>query len=178
MKRDKAFNAMIFMLFVMFTLMFFSCSEEEIVPVTEPSPDLPPQSTFIIDFSEFPDTVFPAPPENMFLTDSLERTNWQWASFNAGVWNVVLTVTLVAPVAAFKEAFNHKPVQQTDGSWLWSYNVPVGGIIHNIKLYGISTSGGVEWRMLLSKQGFYQDFEWFTGFSNLPINSRHMDIKK
>ena len=24
------------------------------------------------------------------------------------------------------------------------------------------------WRMLLSKQGFYTDFEWFTGLSNLP----------
>lgn len=176
MKRKKELSTIIFMVFILFSFTFYSCTEETTEP-TEQSPDIPPQSSLIIDFSQFPDTVFPAPPGNRFSTDSLERTNWQWASFNAGIWNVVLTITLIAPVTAFKEAFRHKPVLQNDGSWLWSYNVPVGGIIHTVKLYGNSVTSGVEWKMLLSKQGAYQDFEWLTGFSNLPLTAGTWTLK-
>jgi len=72
------------------------------------------------------------------------------------------------PVAAFVESFNHQPVQQLDGSWLWSYDVTVGRVVHTAKLFGQTVSEGFAWRMSLSKQDFYTDFEWFTGLSNLP----------
>ncbi len=69
------------------------------------------------------------------------------------------------PVAAFSEAFNHQPVLQSDGSWLWQYNVASNEETIIVKLYGKLVATGIEWRMLLSSSTV-TDFEWFTGFSN------------
>lgn len=169
MQRKTNFGKMSFILVPLISFIFFSCSNEQPNTPEEESPDIPPQSTFIMDFSEFPDTASPVFLGKILSPDTLQRTNWRWAAFNVGFWNTVLTITLAVPVAAFAEAFNHEPVQQPDGSWLWSYDVTVGGIVHTAKLFGTSVTNGVEWRMFLTKQGFYEDFEWYTGFSNLPL---------
>ncbi|MFI5237465.1 MAG: hypothetical protein ACHQLA_05985 [Ignavibacteriales bacterium] len=149
-------------------LFILSCSEDDPINQGEQPPAIPPQSTMVMDFSEFPDTSSGA-----LQKISASRNNWSWAAINIAVWNSVLTLTLIVPVAAFAEAFNHEPVKQPDGSWLWEYSVTVQGISHTAKLYGSTGhdstgTDGIEWRMLLSKDGFYTDFEWFTGFSNLP----------
>jgi len=166
MKSKKDFNKTIFILIPLISFIFLSCSTEEPITPTEESPDIPPQSTFIMDFSEFPDTTSPVLLGKTLSPDTLQRTNWRWAAINIGFWNTILTITLAVPVAAFAEAFNHEPVQQPDDSWLWSYDVTVGGIVHTANLFGTSVTNGVEWRMLLTKQGFYENFEWYTGFSN------------
>jgi hypothetical protein len=64
------------------------------------------------------------------------------------------------------ESFNHEPVQQPDGSWLWSYNF-TAGVVHTAKLIASTDNNQVFWTMLISKQGAYTDFEWYTGVSNL-----------
>jgi hypothetical protein len=178
MNRHKDFNKMIFTLVVLISLMLFSCSEEDPNAPAEQRPDIPPQSTFVMDFSEFPDTLAPALLGKVFSTDTLQRTNWGWAALNAGVWNIVLTITLAVPVAAFGEAFNHEPVQQPDNSWLWTYDLNIGGIVHTAKLFGSTVSEGNEWRMLVTKQGYYEDFEWYTGFSNFPRTSGTWALNK
>lgn len=145
---------------------FTGCSEDENIQQGD-APVVPPQSSMVIDFSEFPDTnslgAFSKIP-----ADTILRGNWGWAALNVAVWNTILTFTLAVPVAAFVESFNHQPVLQPDGSWLWSYTITVSGINHTAKLYGQSVAGGVNWKMLLTKEGFYTDFEWFSGFSNVP----------
>ncbi len=178
MKRKSNFGKMSFILVLLISFIFFSCSNEELNTPEEESPDIPPQSTFIMDFSEFPDTSSPVLLEKILSPDTLQRTNWRWAAFNVGVWNTVLTITLAVPAAAFVEAFNHEPVQQPDGSWLWSYDVTVGSIVHTAKLFGKLVSNGVEWRMLLTKQGFYEDFEWYRGFSNLTLTEGNWTLNK
>lgn len=167
------------LVFVLLTtlILTFACSEDEVNNPQAQAPDIPPQSTFVMDFDAFPDTGTPE-PFNKIQADTILRGNWGFAAANVAVWNFLLTVTLAVPVASFAEAFNHQPVQQPDGSWLWTYDVVVSRITHTAKLYGISVTGGIEWRMLLTKDGFYEDFEWYTGFSNLPLTEGTWTLNK
>lgn len=149
------------------SIFLFSCDESDPITNDQTPPIVPPKSTMQIDFNIFPDTTSPARIQKPQLT----RSNWGWAALNVAIWNSLLTLTLAIPVAAFGESFNHQPVLQDDGSWLWEYTVVVDGINHTVKLYGKSVTEGAEWRMLLTKEGQYSDFEWVTGFSNLPATS-------
>ncbi|MFI5237968.1 MAG: hypothetical protein ACHQLA_08520, partial [Ignavibacteriales bacterium] len=140
-----------------------SCEDDKTTNPQDQAPTIPPQSSLLINAQEFPDTI----TTEGFNNPSLTKRNWTWAAEIVNYWNSVLTVTLTVPAAAFAESFNHQPVQQSDGSWLWQYNVAVNGEIYTAKLFGMDLSYGVDWRMLLSKSGSYTDLEWFTGFSNL-----------
>lgn len=139
-------------------------------PDDEQPPEIPPASTFVMDFSDF--TAGGAPK---LASDHVDPTtlqalpggNWGWAALNAGVWNVIITVGLSVPVAAFLESFNHVPERQPDGSWVWSYDVNVGGIIHSAELHALAVGGDIQWAMFISKEGFYNRFNWFSGVSNL-----------
>lgn len=157
---------------------FISCAEEEATNPINDAPAIPSQNSFIIDFSEFPDTSSPIIFQKYSSADTLKRTNWGWAAFHVATWNTILTFTLAVPVAAFREAFNHTPVLQDDGSWLWSYNVTVLGVVHTVKLYGKTVTEGIQWRMLITKQGAFEDFEWFTGLSNLPATEGTWTLNK
>lgn len=153
-----------FVFIAVLILSTFSCTEND--PVTDQGtpPTLPPQSTMQINFNDFPDSTTLSSLQKL----QLNRSNWTYAALNVAVWNSLLTLTLVVPVAAFGESFNHQPVQQEDGSWLWAYPVSVGDIDYTVKLYGLSNTDGVQWQMFVSKEGQYTDFLWFEGFSILP----------
>jgi hypothetical protein len=140
-----------------------SCEDDKTTNPQDQAPTIPPQSSLLVNIQEFPDTSKVGGYDNPSLT----KGNWAWAAGNIKYWNSVLTVTLTVPAAAFAEAFNHQPVQQSDGSWLWKYSVTVNEETYTAKLFGMNLSYGVDWKMLLSKSGSYTDLEWFTGFSNL-----------
>ena len=139
-----------------------SCEDDKSTNPENQAPTIPPQSSFVINFNEFPDTTVTGGSQNSILT----KRNWGWAAGNVHYWNSVLTVTLAIPVAAFMESFNHQSTLQSDRSWLWQYSVNVNEQVYTASLYGMFVLEGVEWRMLLSKEGSFKDFEWFTGFSN------------
>jgi hypothetical protein len=152
---------------ILFTIglivLMISCEDDKTTNPQDQAPTIPPLSSMIINFDEFPDTASGGARENPIFS----KRNWGWAAGNVAVWNSVLTLTLAVPVAAFVEAFNHQPVRQSDGSWLWQYSVTVQEALYTAKLNGKTVTEGVEWKMLLTKEGQYTDFEWFTGFSNL-----------
>jgi hypothetical protein len=148
-------------------VLIVSCEDDKTTNPQDQPPTIPPQSSMIINFAEFPDTAKDNLPDNSILT----KRNWGWAAYNVAIWNSVLTLTLAVPVAAFMEAFNHQAVKQPDGSWLWQYSVSIGEALFTAKLFGKTVTEGVEWKMLLTKQGEYTDFEWFTGFSDLSATS-------
>ena len=157
-------------------LVFWLQSCKDVNNPEDNAPTLPAQSTMLIDFSEFPDTT---------TVSILPKTNetasyqyWGWAALNVKYWNTLIAGAVVIPVAAFSEAFNHQPVLQNDGSWLWSYNYTVGANQYTAKLYGSPSTSGIDWSMLLSKAGEYSDFEWFTGYSNLPATDGYWDLNK
>lgn len=156
------------------TILFISsCSKDDPVNSNEQAPTLPNRSTMAVDFSDFPDTNS-SPLPKIFLT----RNNWSWAALNVSVWNSVLTLTLAIPAAAFLESFNHLPVYQQDGTWLWQYSVNFQDTVYTAKLYGQINQWRVDWRMLLSKDGAYNDFEWFTGYSNKEATQGEWTLNK
>jgi len=155
-------------------VLIVSCEDDKTTNPQDQAPTIPPQSSMVINFEEFPDTASGSAPEILIIS----KRNWGWAAGNVAVWNSVLTLTLAVPVAAFIEAFNHQPVKQTDGSWLWQYSISVGEVLFTAKLFGKTVTEVVEWKMLLTKQGAYTDFEWFTGFSNLPATEGTWTLNK
>ncbi len=105
------------------------------------------------------------------------KQNWQFAAFNVGLWSGIIVVGLAVPVAAFVESFNHVPQQQTDYSWIWSYNVSVLGAVYTAELHGKFIDTGVRWDMYISKQGAYTDFQWYYGESDLPATEGFWILK-
>jgi len=139
-------------------------------PPAGEAPEIPPVSTFVIDFGDFSGGGTGKSRDGSFdptTAQAIPGSHWGFAALNVAVWNTIITVTLAIPVAAFVESFNHEPVQQADGSWMWSYEVTVAGVVYTAVLTARTSGPNVAWEMLLSKEGEYADFEWFTGLSNL-----------
>ncbi|MFQ5637731.1 MAG: hypothetical protein ACE5IR_07010 [bacterium] len=136
---------------------------------TATPPDIPPASTFVMGFSDFTSSNMSAfaVRANGEVDQSAARQHWGWAGANIVVWNTLLTVTLVTPVAAFVESFQHQPVQQPDSSWVWSYNFRVLGVQHTAELHAKIISSGVRWDMFISKENGFTNLHWFFGESNL-----------
>jgi hypothetical protein len=133
-------------------------------------PEIPPASTLVMDFDDFTESGEPKPSgiEVRADGDPFMRQNWGWAVTHVAVWNTVITVGLAVPVIAFLESFNHEPERQEDGTWVWAYDVEVVGVPHHAELHAQTVDGDIHWAMFITKEGFYEDFNWFTGVSNLP----------
>ena len=135
-------------------------------PISEDAPEIPPKETFLMDLSFDTSAKVAAyyggyEPNVTILTAS----NYNFAAGNVFVWNAVITVGLAVPVAAFVESFHHAPIYK-DGEWVWSYNVRVGEV-YTAELHGKIEDQKVKWAMYISKDGGYQDFNWFTGESDI-----------
>lgn len=142
-------------------------------------PQIPPESTFVMDFSDFEGSNTQlAPEEDAQIDVTATYANWGWAITNVAVWNIVLTVTLVVPVAAFHESFNHQPTLQPDNTWVWPYSFTVWGFVYNAELHAETVAGNTEWSMYISKEGVYADFLWFSGVSNLPLTEGTWTLNK
>ncbi|MBN2275404.1 MAG: hypothetical protein JXR41_05945 [Bacteroidales bacterium] len=137
---------------VILTLFTAGCEKDK-----KDAPQLPPESAFLIDFSDFQD--------NSKSTQTY--TNWTAAAVTVGVWNTVLTVTLAVPVAAYIEALKHEPVRVDNDSWKWSYTVTVNAIQYTADLFADVSGSNVAWEMYISQQGGFSNFLWFKGNSNI-----------
>jgi len=154
---------------------------------TSGAPTIPPIETFLIPFDAFAgnanstsifvnesqmQTTLLSLPDSEQLTLPLalssNKSNWNHAALNVGFWSAVVVVGLAVPVAAFQASFRNIPLQQPDGSWIWSYSVLIRGSIHSAELHGQFIPEGVHWDMRISKEDEYQDFLWYYGESNLP----------
>jgi len=134
------------------TMFFFSCKKDvNIVP------DLPPEASFITNFSDF----------NISKSNNdLTNINWKYAAGNVLVWNSIITVGLAVPVASYTEAFkNNDPVYQGDGTWLWEYSFPQNENTYTARLFGTVNDNSIYWEMFISKDGEYDSFKWFSGIS-------------
>jgi hypothetical protein len=163
---------------------------------TDVPPEIPPLSTFVMEFSDFGSSgSVSAEPGGTGAewqmvsfsgTDgssagdpysSGDQANWNFAALNVGVWNVLLFVGLIVPVASFAESFNHVPEQQPDYTWVWSYDVTVNEDLYYGELHGKFIDDGVRWEMYVSKEGEYSDFNWYYGESNLPATEGFWILK-
>jgi hypothetical protein len=158
-------------------LIITGCKKED-----EPAPDLPPQSSFVMDFSDFSN-----PDDTLGSREITTYQNWGYSYANVVVWQTILTVGLAVPVASFVESFNHEAVYHPDeNNWTWSYNVTVNLVVYEAELTGYLESDSVVWEMRVTKGSDYIDFLWYYGKSALdasggywvlqenPLNTNHL----
>jgi hypothetical protein len=147
--------------------LFWGCEKKENPPA------LPPAGTMSIDFSTFTTSKKSAitEGENKGITIG-DKTNWLLAATTAGVWNIILAVNLVIPVASFDLAVDKTPVY-LDNKWVWSYNFNVVGATYIAKLTGQELSNDVKWEMYISREGVgaFTELLWFEGTSKLDGKS-------
>jgi hypothetical protein len=132
----------------------------------EQAPEIPPASTFVMDFADFEQEGGKRVDFDPTAAQ-LGFENWGYAALNVGVWSVIITVGLAVPVAAFYESFNHEPELLDDGTFVWSYNFQVANIQHTAELHGVIMGNDVRWDMFISREGDYDDFNWYSGISTL-----------
>jgi hypothetical protein len=159
----KKINGQYLLVFSLVSLMMIfittSCSKND----NDEAPELPPQSSFVMDFSDFEEND----TKSLATTDTYQ--NRAHAIIQVSFWNSVIAAHLGVPIAAFNEAFNHTPTPQSDGSWLWSYSVEVNQNTYTANLYGKVVGNEVEWKMYISKSGLFSfnNFLWYTGLSRI-----------
>ncbi len=130
----------------------------------ENPPELPPESSFVMDFSDFQDN------EEKSFDIFNDYSHYQRAVAHVVVWNLVISIHLAVPVATFTNSFNYTPVYQPDTeSWKWTYDVAVNNATYTANLYGKIFDTYVRWDMYVSKTGIgsFTDFHWYFGESNL-----------
>lgn len=144
------------------------------------SPRLPGVDTLVVDLARFTQPVTRAAKAGGYAVDFsiLASTAHTFAALNVGTWNLLLTVGLAIPVAAFVESFNHPAIPQADGRWIRSYSVTVNNVLHTAQLEARVEQGQVFWDMFVSRQGQYSRFNWFSGESDLDASQGRWTINK
>jgi hypothetical protein len=152
--RNLCFKSVLALLSV--SLIVTGCSKKD-----EPAPDLPPQSSFIMDFTDFSN-----PGDTAASRDINTYQNWGYSYTAVIVWQAVLSFGLAVPVASFGESFNHEAVYHPDeDNWTWSYNVVLNDIVYEAELTGYLQADSVVWEMRITKGNEYIDFLWYHGKS-------------
>lgn len=150
------------LIIVLVTGLFWGCEKNE------NPPSLPPVETMTIDFSNF--TAGKKSATIDFQTRgiaSVSNNNWLLAATTAGFWNIILTVNLAIPVAAFKKAIDNTPVYIDNKKWEWKYSVNAIGATYNARLTGQIQINDIKWEMYVSRDGVgaFAEFLWFNGTS-------------
>lgn len=151
MKRFLFTKSTKILLAISLLLTIHSCkkADQEIPPV------LPPESAFVMDFSDF-------------NSNKSEKSiaNHVHAAVNVAFWNVFITLGLAVPVVSYAEALKHEPVKQSDNTWVWTYGFKAV-VNHQAKLTGTIKGAEVEWKMYITKEGSFTDFLWYEGTSDI-----------
>jgi hypothetical protein len=149
--------------------LFWGCEKKKDNP-----PSLPPVGSMTIDFSNF----VPPAKSAMVVGETkgisvADKSNWTLASTVAGVWNIILAVNLIVPVASFNVAVNKTPVYLENAKWEWSNNFNVIGATYKARLTGQIRSTDVKWEMYISREGIgaFAELLWYEGTSNLDGKS-------
>jgi len=149
--------------------LFWGCEKKKDEP-----PSLPPVATMKIDFSNFNAVTKSAISErDVKGVSTADNSNWGLASSIASVWNLILAVNLVVPVASFDVAVNQTPVYLDNKKWQWSYNFNVIGATYKARLTGEIRTSDIKWEMYISRDGAgaFSELLWYEGTSNLDGKS-------
>ena len=144
--------------------LFATACDDTTAPEGDP-PELPPQTSLVMDFSDFLSPASAAAPGVQMAPAA--GTYWTRSAVVVGVWNLILTGTLAPPTAAFIAAVHHQPEWDDSASaWTWSYDFNVLGVQHSARLEARFITDGVRWDMYISRDGGFTDFRWYTGVSH------------
>lgn len=149
-------------------ILLSACQKDSQSPLAE-APPIPPQSTMLMDFSNFSDgeylLSFPGSVDG--FQENQSKSNWAWAASNVVVWNAITKITLAVPVAAFIASFQNDPQYTDDGRWLWTNTFNVMMFTYTSNLYAKVRSNKIDWEMYISQTNGFSDFLWYTGESDL-----------
>jgi len=146
---------------LIFSIALVSCKKDQ-----QPAPQLPPEASFLMNFSDFSN-----PGDTATSRDFGTYQNWGHAYTNVIVWSVFIKVGLAVPVAAFVESFKHEAVYHpAQHNWTWNYNFNVAGVWHEAELTGYIESDTVNWEMRITKDGEYNDFLWYYGKNSFDLS--------
>jgi len=144
---------------------FTGCVEDFSLNGDSEPPPLPPDSSMLIDLSAFVGGRLGAPPG---LPIPVNQSNFIAATAAASAISSVIAASLVTPMAIYSTAKNETPIQQEDGSWLWSYSQTIESITFTANLIGREEGNKTRWSMRVSSDAELmplEDFEWYTGIS-------------
>jgi len=159
----KKLNLFFFLLLALSIMQ--SCQKDENTsPTDEVAPELPPQATFIMPFDGY-EEVDTTEFNNEIGNRSMTYRNWFYAGTNILVWNTLVGINMIVPVASFAESFNHDPVYEGNGIFSWTYSYPVAGVTYEAKLTGefINSGADVEWIMTISQVGGFSNVVYYSG---------------
>ena len=163
----KNFNIFkpVFLLIISIVLITNSCKKDN----SPAAPELPPQASFIVDFSDFSNGA--SANLTTSVTKSVEiLTNYQTAAITVGYWSTVLYLRTAIPAACFKEAFKHHARYLGSSAWQRKYTLSIGTANISAKLESRLITDSVQWKMMISVTSDslnVTDFIWFTGISSL-----------
>jgi hypothetical protein len=183
-KRIYVRSIHVLLVLALISLLFAGCGNSTDRTKHSKPPQIPPESTFVMDFDDFTqsksssnsnqtsEALLVSLFSDSLLTDTIpnalgDRSNWSFAALNIGFWNLVGAIGLAIPVAAFIESIKQTPTKQSDDLWIWTYSITVGGITYTAELHGKYINSGVRWDMYVTKQNEYTDYLWYYGESNL-----------
>lgn len=194
-KRMFVLGIHILLILALIMLFFAGCAGGANNSKISKPPQIPPQSTFVMDFSDFTQAKSSFSPNQTptVLLVSLrqeidplattlnalgDRANWGFAALNVGFWNLVGFLGLAVPVASFVESVKQTPIKQPDNSWVWTYSITVQNITYTAELHGRYIASGVRWDMYITKQNEYTDFLWYYGESDLDNTQGYWVLKE
>ncbi len=155
----RIFSGLLAVTFLLIT--FTSCEEQ----TEESAPDLPPYESLAIDFDSFTSTT----KSTADMQGDTTMINFFAASVTVTFWNAILAGTMVVPVAAFYQSFNHEATFVGDKTWQWTYDITGFAASYTARLTGTVGSDAIIWEMYISKAGVssFDEFKWFEGTSAL-----------
>ncbi len=146
-------------LLLMLSLVIISCEESNLNDDDgQTAPELPPVSSFVIDFSDFPTTT-----KSAIVDDTTRKNNFQTASLQVGWWNTLITIGMAVPVLSFLESFKHEVVREDINWWTWTYDFTAQKVKHTAVLHGKVNVDSVTWEMYITKENVYENFMWYWG---------------
>lgn len=166
LKRRRIISILLLVCFTCYMLLVTGCGDDDVAAPEASPPDLPPATSFVMDFADFTEGGSLEAAQGLALLQAT-RANWTYAGLNVLVWNTIITVGLAVPAASFIAAFGHQPVLHPGGDWVWSYNFYVNEVLHLAELHGRIEDEEVIWEMYISKDGEFADFLWYSGVSDI-----------
>ncbi len=144
-----------------------------------PKPDLPPQSSMVVDLNVFNNA---AGLSKAGAEQTNAGLNFIAARLTVGAINLAVFTHMSVPVVTFAAAISQQPALKDDGKWHWVYSVTDNaGRQFQADLAGwIDESAQVSrWEMRISTTGLgapLNKFLWYTGQASLNNGSGQWDI--
>lgn len=157
-RMKKLFTFLVYTVFLV--SLFTGCKKNKGNP-----PDLPPEESMAIDFSNFDS----GKSDVIQLPKGVEDSNWSFVTDRANEWKYVTDNILAVPFTSYPLVSDHTPSYIEDKTWQWSFNFTVLSETYKARLTGQIRTSDVLWKMYIAKEGTggFSEFVWFEGSSKI-----------